>query len=590
MGRRSDEVKLDNAGYLEVLKYRGVVGALDGFLAKRSNPMIVAERSGILLTGTLNAQASGNIAGVADVGAGASLSRSIELRVRGKMLVPAARTIRDSADPRALLRPGPAGGAPAELPSAQTYDELLESFENLVEGVRSDPPKDGNKIAWGHIANAVRTHLIAAEVLHRDGLLARDQADRLLARFSDPGFRIPPEIYAEYLMDGVPGARPPKNYTTGQAEAKYSILSKQTDSTFGGLVSNAIGGAVIAGVAQVVRKNIGLENLVRYNWTSEKPAKPGTDPRPWENTVKTTCRLSFMSSAPVRAILDHVVRSKIQARTGNLPGTTVDKEIRDSMLKEAALTLLPKVALAGAKEGVKAWLAKPENLEKLVRFILNHIDIPLHIIVPLIEHLIENPLQALEEAFTAFIYLRGTDIAWQTEKLQTLEWSYDDGNLASYSLYDETSTKSGITVDPVGVGLGGSADISYTVTESVKKQNMMVNPTLTTLLGKTEQFLFADTTAEAPGNSEAFKNWLCRNRAAIGDAMQGIRDNTPAALSLKAKAIEAVDGDPASVREIETAWNAVRDLPDDALPEARLEAHRRLLTTLVTAFRAPLLR
>ena len=43
-----------------------------------------------------------------------------------------------------------------------------------------------------------------------------------------------------------------------------------------------------------------------------------------------------------------------------------------------------------------------------------------------------------------------------------------------------------------------------------------------------------------------------------------------------------------AVQEIETAWRAVRDLPGDALPEARLEAYRHLLTTLTTVFRSPL--
>lgn len=588
MGRRSDEAKLTNASYLELLKYRGVVGALDGFLAHRANPMVVAERRGVLLTGTIGAQASGDLFGIASAGAGASFSRSIEVGVHGRLFIPAARTIRSSDDPRALLRPGPDGGESATLPDVRSYDDLLASFENLVAGIRSSPPKARHTTEWATFANAVRTHLVAAEALHRDGLLTRGEADRLLARFSDPGVHIPPDIYREYLMDGAPGAKPPKIRATGQGEIKVSVLSKQTDDFFGGLVSNPIGGAAIAGVAQLLRKNIGLDNQLRFTWTSEKPAKPGADPRPWENTVKTTRRLSFMANVPVRAILDDVVRSKIEARTGNRPGTTVEKEIRDAVLKETALTLLPKLALAGAKKGVQDWLADPKNQEKLIRFVLDHIDIPLYILAPFIEHLWEHPLEAIEDAFTAFLYLRGTDIAWQTEKLQTLEWSYEDGNLVSYALYDETSTKTGISVAPVGVGVGGAGDISYTVTQSVKKQGMMVNPTLATLLGKTEQYLFADTGASAPGNSEAFKNWLCKHRAAIEDTMQTIRDNTPGALALKAKAIEAVDGDPAAVRDIETAWNAVRDLPANALPEERLEANRRLLTTLVTAFRTPL--
>jgi hypothetical protein len=588
MGRRSDETKLTNASYLELLKHRGVVGALDGFLAQRANPMVVSERTGVLLTGNIAAQASGSILGFATAGASGSLARSLEVRVRGKMFIPAARTIRQSDNPRALLRPGPGGGEPAILPQVHSYDELLASYEDLLAAFRAAPPKDTP--AWATFANAVRTHLVAAEALHRDGHLTREQADRLLARFSDPGVRIPPDIYREYLMDGVAGAKPPKIRTSAQGEIKVNVLSKQTDSFFGGLVPNPIAGAAVAGVAQIARRNIGLDNLLRYSWTSEKPAKPGADPRPWENTVKTTRRLSFMSNAPVRAILDHVVRAKIEARTGTLPGTDVEKEIRDAMLKEAALTLLPKLAIAGAKKAVLDWLSDPENVKKLVLFVLDHIDIPLDILAPFIEHLIENPWEALEDAFTAFIYLRGTDIAWQTEKVQTLEWSYEDGNLVGYALYDETSTKTGISVDPVGVGLGGSGDISYTVGESVKKQGMMVNPTLTTLMGKAEQFLFADTSATAPGNSEAFKNWLCKHRAAIEDAMRPIRDNAPEALAIKARAIEATDGDPTAVREIETAWNAVRDLPDNALPETRLEAHRRLLTTLVTAFRAPLVR
>ena len=587
MGRRSDEIKQTASEYLDLLKHRGVVGSLDQFLARRANPMVVGERRGVLLTGSAGAQASGNVAGFVDLGANANISRSIEVGVSSTAFVPAARTIRASADPRALLRAGPGGGDPAELPPAEDYDALAASFEALVEGARGSPPRTDPE--WADFANAVRTHLIAAEALHRDGVLTRGQADLLLARFSDPGIRIPPDIYREYLMDGAGAAKPPKIRTTGKGEISYSALSAQTGNLVGGIVANPFARAVATGVADVARRNVGLAGQIRYTWSREKPVDPGADPRPWENTVKTTCRLSLSSTAPVRAILDHIARTKIQARTGTLPGTEVESEIREAMIKDLALTVLPKLLLAGAKEGAKAWLSKPENIKKLVKFVLEHIDIPLDLLAAIVNRFAEDPGKFLDDIFTAFVYIRGTDVVWKTERLQTLEWSYEDGNLVQYSLYDDTTTKSGISVDPVGVGLGVSANLSYTVGESVKKQGMMVNPTLVTLLGKTEQYLFADTSARAPGNSEPFKSWICNNMAAIDDTMQGIRGNTPEALGIKAKAIETVANDPAAVNEIETAWRAVRDLPDDALPETRLEAYRHLLTTLTTVFRSPLL-
>lgn len=587
MGRRSDEIKQTASEYLDLLKHSGVVGALDHFLSRRANPMVVGERRGVLLTGTAGAQASGNVAGVVDLGANASISRSIEVGVSSAAFVPAARTIRASADPRALLRAGPRGGDPAELPVVTDFDSLAESYEALVAVARERNPRTDTE--WADFANAVRTHLIAAEALHRDGILTREQADLLLARFSDPGIRIPPDIYREYLMDGAGATKPPKIRTTGQGEINYSALSLQTDNLVGGIVPNPFARAVATGVADVARRNVGLAGQLRYTWSRETPANPGADPRPWENTVKTTCRLSLSSTAPVRAILDHIARTKIQARTGNLPGTEVEGEIREAMIKDLALTVLPKLLLAGAKEGAKAWLSKPENIKKLVKFVLDHIDIPLDLLAAVIDRLAEDPGKFVDDILTAFVYIRGTDAVWKTEKLQTLEWSYEDGNLVQYSLYDDTTTKSGINIDPVGIGLGVSANLSYTVGESVRKQGMMVNPTLVSLLGKTEQYLFADTSARAPGNSEPFKSWIGNNLAAIEETMQGIRNGTPEALEVKAKAIEIVANDHAAVQEIETAWRAVRDLPGDALPETRLEAYRHLLTTLTTVFRSPLL-
>ena len=140
MGRRSDEIKQTASEYLDLLKHRGVVGSLDQFLARRANPMVVGERRGVLLTGSAGAQASGNVAGFVDLGANASISRSIEVGVSSTAFVPAARTIRASADPRALLRAGPGGGDPAELPPAEDYDALAAPFAPTPSGPTSPTP------------------------------------------------------------------------------------------------------------------------------------------------------------------------------------------------------------------------------------------------------------------------------------------------------------------------------------------------------------------------------------------------------------------------------------------------------------------
>ena len=62
------------------------------------------------------------------------------------------------------------------------------------------------------------------------------------------------------------------------------------------------------GGVKELRHQTGLDTEVEYVFTRETPVEK-TDPRPWENLTRTTHTLSITGSAPMRILLDNVVKS-----------------------------------------------------------------------------------------------------------------------------------------------------------------------------------------------------------------------------------------------------------------------------------------
>ena len=140
LGRKAGDIKQDNAQYLQTLKDRGIAGALDGLLAKRLNPVIVAERKGYTLH--LRGEAKGSIkirGGVVDISAKTGGSHERDFKVKSYSYAPVARGIKSAKDTAALnamMRPEPEGGNALPVPNytGATSQDIIRSIQGSFEG------------------------------------------------------------------------------------------------------------------------------------------------------------------------------------------------------------------------------------------------------------------------------------------------------------------------------------------------------------------------------------------------------------------------------------------------------------------------
>ncbi len=594
MGRRSDEIKQNNSGYLAMLKKRGIIGQMDQFLARRANPMIVSERKGWVLRGEGVVELGGSvgslISGSLSVGGGAER----ELYVESQTFAPFARTLSTAADENALvglLRPGADGGAAPQLPGYQNVHDVSEAFDQLIREKLDEKPKNDEE--WANFANTIRTLQIKTEILARKGQISRAEADRLLARFSNPKIAIPPDIFREYLMDGTGAAKPAKIRKNFDLAIQASVFKGKTGGLTKG-IANPFLKTIASGAMNEGRRQIGADFSVGYSYSSEAPAHPGKDPRPWENVKKTKHELSFSPSTPLRYILDRIARSKIEHKTGAPPTEVgVVKPTVKAAADDVALEIIPGLLVESAKKGAKAavmaYLASPENVRKVVDFVLEHSDAAIDFLGDVIAYNSDHPDELLETSFDSVAYIAGTDFTSKNERLKILSWTYEDGEFASFSLGSKTTNKLGLNVDPMGMGLGLGFDVSYKITESSTDYAMCPKPSLVSMLGKTEDFLFSDLSLKKPGNSEAFKNFLARNRAGVDYMLGTLQDkDNEKNREIFIRAMDACKDDVELHVALNTTYTAVLHLAQNAKPDDRVEAARKFLVAMTCAFRSAL--
>ena len=606
LGRKSGEVKLDNAQYLESLKARGVAGRLDRVLARRANPVVAAERTG--WTARISGKAKAGmeaVKGVVKLSVSGSAGYERDFGVSSKSFVQVARAAREAKDAaalNALMRAGPDGGVPPPVRHFQgvdaqaVFDSLEHAFDEAVEAAEA-AAKSSNLFhtdteGFARAANRIRSLLLSTEMAARDGALPREAADRLLARYANPAVKFPPAIYREYFLEGSGAAKPAKIRVSASAAFETELFSDATKSLTGG-IGSSIGKAVADGAVKELRHQAMLDNKVEYRFTSEKPAKPGADPRPWENAVKTSHSLVMTASMPARYVIDAITRSvankgeRIENRSDSPLKDSVkasSKELAADAAKGALFATLPGLILASVKEtavaAVKKWLSDPENVQKLVKFALDHLGDALDLVVGVVEFVANHPDFTLQ----AIAMARGTEFVSQSERLKVVKWSFIDGELDTISVHSEISNKLGVDVDPVGVGLGVGFDISYSVTETVKDRDWLPHPTLTGLLAKSEEFLFGETGLQPSGGGQAFKLWLSRNATGVERLLGRLDERKNLDIYERALA-QAQDDFELQVR-LQDAWRAVQDLPADATPDAKVDAAHALLVALTLAFRA----
>ena len=613
LGRKSGEVKQDNFAYLQSLKARGIAGGLDRLLAKRANPVIVAERKGWTVRGQAEAGVSASVMeDVIDLGLSANAAREKDYRVKSRAYMPIARVARNAPDIatlHALMRPGPEGGlaGPVTHYNGMTPNDVFRSIETHFDEVIREGKEvserrigysgDPDMVGMARVANELRSLILATELAVREGKISREAADTLLERYSNPPFRFPPAIFREYMMTENGVAKPAKIRNSASVKLKVGLFTGWSDGLTGD-VSNSIVKAVADGAVKEMRHQIGLDTTFQYRFSSEKPAQPGADKRPWENTVKTTHELAITASTPIRIIMDAITRTVVNKgeRLEN-KSKSVAKDTAKGVVKglaadiplgtanSTAIGLILACVKESALAAAKKWLSKPENITKLLLFIIDHAEETFDTILNVVEWACEHPTATQLILGT----IKGTSLVSEAERAKVVKWSFVDGELNSIAVYSEVSSKLGVNIDPVGVAVGVGFDLSYSVTESVKERDVVPRPTLTMLMEKGEQFLFGETGLGRPGTGQPFKNWLARNAMGVEHMLANMMSdaNRLKTMELYAQAMLAADGDMELQQRLQDAWHAVQDLPADATLDAKVDAAHELVTAMVLAFRTP---
>ena len=606
LGRKSGEVKLDNAQYLESLKTRGAAGRLDRLLAKRANPVVAAERKGWTVKISGKAKAGVEIGkGVAKLSVAGALGSEHDFKVVSASFVPlsrAARAAKDAAALHALMRAGPDGGVPPPVErftgadAQAVFGALEHAFDEAVAAAEAAAKNSGpfstDVEGFARAANRIRSLLLSTELAARENTLPREAADRLLSRYSNPSVKFPPDIYREYFLEGSGAAKPAKVRLSGTVTFEANLFKGSTDSLTAG-IGSSIGKALADGAVKELRHQAGLDTKVEYRFTAERPADPGSDPRPWENAEKTTHALAITASTPARIVIDAITRSiankgeRIENRSQHLAKDTAKglaKDIGVDTLKGTLFATLPGLLLAGVKEtavaAVKKWLSDPENVRKLVEFALDHLEDAFDLVLGVVEFVAKHPNLTLQ----AIAMARGTELVSQSERLKVVKWSFLDGELDTISVHSEATNKLGVNVDPVGVGVGVGFDLSYSVTESVKDRDWQPRPTLVGLLAKSEEFLFGETGLEPSGGGQEFKLWLSRRAQGVEHMLGTLAERKNE--RIYERAFAQASGDLALQTRLQNAWNAVRNLPADASPDAKVDAAHALLVAMTLAFRS----
>ncbi len=385
--------------------------------------------------------------------------------------------------------------------------------------------------------------MIAVEVRVREGSISREEGDRLLNRFAAIEFKVPKDVYREYMMEGSRAATGAKVRKSFESEVRYSLFKNNTDNIVGaledatGTVGDKFLEAAGEGAAKVLRKKAGLDGIAKYRFTSEKPAHKGEDPRPWENVTTTTHELVISDSAPVSILFDMAEKFTAQG-DGDEQDSTFDKikaslkksgkDIVLDTAKNVAIQSAIRMVLAGVKVSAKAavmnWIKDPENLEKLIIFMLEHSDTAVSVLVNTVEWMAEHP-DATKEIFQqAQAIAKGSTFDYESFKFRKITWKFVDGKLDSFAYSKESTNKMGFDIDPVGIGLSAGFDLSYGITETVNTNVIMAHPTLTSMLGTAEQYLYADTSMGAVGSSEGLKNFLAANLGATREVIASLND------------------------------------------------------------------
>ena len=609
MGRRAGEVKQDAAASLQAMKKSKVFGKFDKLLSKRANPVVVAIRKGWSWLMQGDAKVSFEVGKgplQSTLGAGGGISRDREFGVDRKTFTPLAqlaRAAKDEAALQSMMRAGPDGGPvpPIRIPvvDGKSVQESLESaYDDIVQAAKEAKDRSSilstDKVGFARVANDLRTLMLSTELAARTGRISREQADRLLVRFSNLPVKLPTDIFREYMMDQTDAASAPKIRWSYRAKFQVNIFSGWSKGLTGD-IGNSVLKAVADGGVKELRHQTGLDTEIEYTFTRETPVEKN-DPRPWENVTRTTHTLSVTASTPARLLIDNIVKSIANKgeRIENqkpIDWKSISKDSLKDAVKDAPVgalySALPGILLGMVKEtalaAVKKWLSDPKNVEKLILFAIDHLDDALDVLTGALEWVVDHPEATLQIAAS----IAGASSIGEASRNKVIQWNCVDGEFESLTLSTQKTSKIGVNVDPVGVGLGVGFDLSYSVSEKYKEMEYAPRRPTMSFLAKTEGFLSGETGLEKPGNGEAFKNWLAKNLRGVENLLKSLRDPATAARQMKvyADAFERVVDNDELRNRLQEAWRAATTLPADATPDRMVAAAHKLLVSLVQAYK-----
>lgn len=566
-------------------------------LAKRANPIVVAEQQGWTVQGMGQVSANFGLGVTGSLNAGASITHSRDFNVKSSIYVPFTKIVTGAKDVETLknlLRPGPDGVTIPTLP--KDTKDLNQCFEEITEltGKYNYISKDD----WAKCANLVRTLMVAVEIRCREGKMPRDEADRLLNRMCNPSIKIPQDIFREYLMDGSPAGKPPKIRTSAQVKIKLSVFNGFTDGMTSG-IGNTFVKAVADGAVKEMRHQIGFDSSYQYIFTSEKPSPSSQDARPWEQDEKTSHALVISNAAPFRAIID--IATKIAAGKGQPPelqdentllenGKQAGIDSLEDAAKGATQKIIVNTLIAGVKEGTKAavinYLSKPENIDKIMNWLERNGEKNLETVLNVVEWAATHPEMAIAIAEESIAMVKGTNLIVDSERTKTVRFNYVNGELDSIKVSTNNSSSIGVNVDPLGVGVGVGFDVKYSVSESLYDRGILVKPSLNTLLSLTESYTLSDISIRTVENSEPLKNYLAKNIFAIKDNFEGYRDDKAARTYEQAKAL--CSGDPLLLDKLERSWATLKAINANTPDNEIVDALHDFLMATTRAYRVTL--
>jgi hypothetical protein len=585
-----------NREYLESLKNRGVVSALDSILAKRANPIVVAEQQG--WTGTLQgqAQAKFGLGITGNLSASASANTSRDFSVKSSIYVPFARLVsgaKDEDNLKQLLRPGPDGQTPGIPDDSQDLAALFDEIIGVLGDASNVTPE-----YYAKSANLVRTLMIAVELRCRRGLISRSETDRLLNRMTSPTVKFPQDIFREYLMEGSPAGKPPKIRTSAQVKIKISVANGLTNGLTSG-VGNVFVKAVADGAVKEMRNQLALDSSYQYVYTSEKPAETSQDIRPWEQDVKTSHAVVVSDNAPFSAIID--LATKAVAKKGEPPELQAENTLANNAKqagidglkaigKGTAKRMIISTLIAGAKEGAKAavikYLSNPDNIVKLMNFLERNATKAFNTVLNIVVWAATHPGTALAIAEQAMAMVKGTSSLIDSEKTRTVKFNFVNGELESVGVSTNSSSSLGFNVDPLGVGVGVGFDVKYSVSESINDRGILIKPTLNTLLSLTESYTLSDTSIKTVENSEPLKNYLAKNLIPIKDNLEDLRGEKATQTYNQARAL--CSGDPALLEKLEASWAKLKGANENTPNNELVDALHDFLMATTRAYRITL--